>query len=279
MRRALLIPLSLLALAACDRSTPEPEPEPEPAQQLPEGEDLTLSFTLAAGQSPLSCGAPADIGGATFALTDARFFVHDVRTVDSAGAEHPVTLVAEEPWQSAEVALVDLAGPGCEGADERRNARVNGVANNDDVAMIRFKVGVPFAVNHSDPSEAHPPLDTTAMHWGWRGGYQFVRIDGAWGDGTASMHFGSTRCEGEMRNITSCARPCVADVEIATTSLEPTIVLDVAALLADAPARTNCMGEPEQPGCDAVLAGLNLDAETCTSVGPAVAFRAFAPTP
>ncbi|MBS1717776.1 MAG: cytochrome C peroxidase [Armatimonadetes bacterium] len=50
--------------------------------------------------------------------------------------------------------------------------------------QLSFNVGVPPALNHSDPSKRGPndPLNPTvnAMHWGWQGGYIFSATEGKW---------------------------------------------------------------------------------------------------
>jgi len=49
---------------------------------------------------------------------------------------------------------------------------------------IRFKIGVPPAVNAADPNhyaadhELHPQVN--GLHWGWQGGYVFLALEGHW---------------------------------------------------------------------------------------------------
>jgi cytochrome c peroxidase len=49
---------------------------------------------------------------------------------------------------------------------------------------VRFHVGVPPAINHTDPSAfpAGHPLnpEVNGLHWGWMGGYVFLAIEGHW---------------------------------------------------------------------------------------------------
>ena len=49
---------------------------------------------------------------------------------------------------------------------------------------VRFKVGLPAAVNAADPVQWAPghPLhpDTCGLHWGWQGGYVFLALEGRW---------------------------------------------------------------------------------------------------
>jgi cytochrome c peroxidase len=49
---------------------------------------------------------------------------------------------------------------------------------------LRFRVGVPPAVNHADPAALAPghPLNpaVNGLHWSWQGGYVFLALEGGW---------------------------------------------------------------------------------------------------
>ncbi len=116
-----------------------------------------------------------------------QFYVHDVELLDERGVGHPFRLVAREPWQSEQVALLDLAG----GAGTPRNEVVRGTS--DDAGKytgIRFTVGVPFDLNHANPLTAAAPLDRGPLFWTWQSGYKFLRAD----FDASSFHLGSTGC-------------------------------------------------------------------------------------
>ncbi|PJN92728.1 metallo-mystery pair system four-Cys motif protein, partial [Amaricoccus sp. HAR-UPW-R2A-40] len=51
---------------------------------------------------------------------------------------------------------------------------------------LAFEIGVPFDLNHGDPTLAPAPLDLTAMFWTWRGGYKFLKFEVA-PEGAAAM--------------------------------------------------------------------------------------------
>lgn len=72
--------------------------------------------------------------------------------------------------------------------DGRTSFELNNLpAGNYDA--IRFCVGVPPEINHSDPAQYPPahPLnpDVNGLHWGWMGGYVFLAMEGLWDDGTS----------------------------------------------------------------------------------------------
>ena len=67
---------------------------------------MTIRFTATIGDAPFDCQSDASIAG--FLPSDLRFFVHDVRLVNDAGTEVPVTLDQDGRWQTGDVALLDF---------------------------------------------------------------------------------------------------------------------------------------------------------------------------
>src|SRR5439155_21213230 len=68
---------------------------------------------------------------------------------------------------------------------------------------IRFDVGLPNALNHTDASQypASHPLNpqVNGLHWGWMGGYVFLALEGNWlksagTQGGFSYHIATDRC-------------------------------------------------------------------------------------
>jgi len=57
------------------------------------------------------------------------------------------------------------------------NSTLTGTAPQGDYTGISFEVGVPFELNHADPTLAAPPMNLTSMFWNWRAGYRFMRVD------------------------------------------------------------------------------------------------------
>lgn len=53
-----------------------------------------------------------------------------------------------------------------------------------DYVAVRFAVGVAPSANHADPNRLRPddPLHpvVNGMHWGWKGGYVFMALEGHW---------------------------------------------------------------------------------------------------
>jgi cytochrome c peroxidase len=83
--------------------------------------------------------------------------------------------------------------------EDRVRARVDGIPAGRFEAL-RFNVGVPANLNHSDAAKypAEHPLNPNlnGLHWSWQGGYIFLALEGRWraGSGDAvpggfSLHF------------------------------------------------------------------------------------------
>ena len=210
-------------------------------------------------------GQPLHCDKSEHSLTDLRFFVSDVVLIDTDGAEHPVVLTGDERWQQANVALIDLEnGEGnCVNGTMETNTTLSGMADTVDIRSLRFTIGVPFQLNHSNPLQADAPLDDAAMHWHWRSGYKFLRAgvttaaDGFW------LHLGSTACQGTVQNISACRAPNRVTVELAGLSSQSiNINVDLSALFEgvdfDDGIRSDCSSGPSESACSAPFAALGL---------------------
>jgi len=207
--------------------------------------DQPISYTFEAtlGDNAWTCGASTE----KVAPHDIRFFVSEVQVHDTAGNTAPVALTPDGQWQNDSVALIDLA-PGCKDTSPETHTTLTGTAPEGDWTRVSFTLGVPFENNHKNPATAKAPLTTTAMHWSWRGGYKFLRVDA--GDG--AFHLGSTGCEGPMAKIKHCTKPNRARV---TLTAKPGATLQLA-LDAIVPAG-RCMSM-EKEACEGVMSALGV---------------------
>ena len=240
------LPLAL-ALASCDDESPDTQP-------------IEVRFAAVVDGAPAACGTVYDDvggGGHGLELADLRFFVSNLRLIDDDGREVPITLDQDGKFQHDDVALLDFedGSASCnEVGNPETNDRVIGTAPDGTYTGLRFTLGVPFEQNHQNVALAPPPLNLSAMFWGWQSGYKFMRIEGHVDPGTADdkgwlFHLGSTGCDGDaMGNVTACASPNRAEVEL--TGFDPSadgVVFDVGALLAGIDLGTNAPDTPE--GC------------------------------
>ena len=107
--------------------------------------------------------------------------------------------------------LIDLengTGACAEEGTGATNASVRGTAPHRRYVGVRFTVGVPSALNHTDAPGAPAPLNFAAMAWSWQFGRKFMKIEvtdpagaaGTWSENTFFVHLGSTGCIGQPRD-------------------------------------------------------------------------------
>lgn len=272
-------------LAACgeDGGTAE--------DRAPQAVRHELRFAAEVNGEPFACGRTYEAVGTPptrYVASDFRFYVHDVRLVDAAGAEVPLVL-EENAFQHDGVALLDFedAGATCDTGTPELHPAITGEAPAGDYRGVRFVLGVPADRNHVDPARAPAPLNLTAMFWVWRGGYKFLRVDGrpaAAPEAGYHLHLGSTGCPGSVPTEPPTG-PCAHPNTVAV-SLEPfdpatgIVVADVGAVLAGANVSANtpdtaagCMAAPDDPDCAAIFPRLGLPFGA-TPAGEQVLFRA-----
>lgn len=238
---------------------------------------LSISFDVRYGDAPLRCTAPAG----SPALTDLRFFVHDVMLHATDGRTATLEFDPEPGWQSADVALIDLEdGSGaCLNGTAAVHRTLSGRAVPGDWSALSFTVGVPPRLNHGDPLTAQAPLNHSTMHWHWRSGYKFLRAGIATAEGGFWLHLGSARCRGVSGRLEGCDaanRPIVLLEEFAAP--DGVVVLDLERLFAgveigDGTTRSCQMG-PDETDCAPVLEALGIDPASGSALAPAAGFRA-----
>lgn len=209
------------------------------------------------------------VAGSSRAATPERvqFYVHDIELLDANGGAHAVRLAEAPPWQSARLALVELAS----NAGTNRHASVRGMVDTgssgtNGFAGVRFTLGVPFELNHANPLTAAPPLNRGELLWSWQTGYKFLRADLAIDGREWSFHLGSTGCASASAlrpPAAPCARPNRMRVALEGEPLAGVIQLDLDALAAAARAASYvvCTGNYQHdPACAAPYAMTALDA-------------------
>jgi hypothetical protein len=169
--KKLLISLAAVTLAAC--STPGQQAGTQP---------VNIQFAAEINGQPFACGQSySNVGTTKSTITpsDYRLYVSEVNLVRKDGSTVPVQLTQDGVWQYQNVALLDFengTGP-CRNGTAPTNTTVRGNAPAGDYVGVELTVGVPFALNHQDPTVAPAPLNSTAMFWNWQGGYKFIKFD------------------------------------------------------------------------------------------------------
>ncbi len=236
---------------------------------------VTIQFAARVGATPFACGQVyGGVGSPAVSIApkDFRMYVHDVRLVH-AGGEEPLALDQDGTWQHQNLALLDFedATGACSNGTAPTHTVVTGQAPAYQYTGIKFKLGVPFTLNHADVSLAPSPLNLAALFWSWQGGYKFLRLDATVDPaGTPvahNIHLGSTGCTSSGPTdapTTACTQPNVVDVALTMDPVTQVVVADVAALVAgsnmavDGGGAPGCMSGTTDPECGPLFARLGL---------------------
>ena len=261
------------------------------------GQAVRIRFAAQVGSEPFACGRSYSGIGATNSTitpTDFRFFVSDVSLIRADGKAVPVTLDQDGVWQYRNLALLDFEdgkGP-CRNGNPEVNTDLRGTAPEGAYSGLRFTVGVPFELNHGDPTLAPSPLNITSMFWVWKAGYRFLKVDLASSgqpDGRVDhiagntsfekeravgfpVHIGSAGCTSASLTTppaSACKYPNRTTITLNGFELGRSVVVaDLAALLRNSNVDINtpntapgCMSEPTDPDCQGVLQALGLSGE------------------
>lgn len=249
----------------------------------PGAKPFRLRFAATVGDQPFACGQSySGIGttASTITPTDFRLFVYNVELVRADGTATPVTLDQDETWQYRNIALLDFEdgrGP-CRNGTPAAHTEITGSVAAGEYKALRFRVGLPFDLDHGDPTRAPSPLNVSSMFWVWQVGYRFVKIDlttaatGADASTGFSVHLGSSGCVSKAMTAppaTECKFPNKPTVTL--DDFDPSrdvVVADLAALLRESNVDINtpntapgCMSEPNDPDCRGVNRMLGLVGE------------------
>ncbi len=255
---------------------------------------MHIGFEAMVGDAAFACDQTYEGLGSSDARAeplDFRLYVHDVRLL-SGDDEIPLEL-ADSDWQHGGVALLDFedASGTCQNGTAETNTMIMGAAPDGDYDGIAFTVGVPVPMNHDDPASAASPMNVTALHWNWNGGYKFMRLDmrvmlddpdtDAGPTTPYNFHLGSTVCTGDAPTGEDVSCDNANRPEVTLPDFDPatdTIVLDYAALVAgedlqvDEGGKPGCMSFPGDMDCPALFENLGLDYDTGEAVGDQAVF-------
>jgi uncharacterized repeat protein (TIGR04052 family) len=241
--------------------------------------EVSLRFRATVGGLDANCSSTySGIGssGAQVQLADARLFVSQLEARRSSDGSWAEIELDETLWQRNGVALLDFedgTGACADSGTAARNTAITGTVAAGSYDGVRFRVGVPFALNHIDNATAAPPFNVPGMYWAWQGGYKFLRVDWLVERGAVArwnIHLGSTGCVSAAPTEPpgyACARPNTPAVELGPLDLaSATVDVDLAALVAGADLSSNgantppgCMSGHGEPGdCPPVFAALGL---------------------
>jgi hypothetical protein len=112
--------------------------------------------------------------GEVFSIKSIKFLMSDIGFSLATGVEH----LAYTKSSAHGVFLADFHEK--EKTDDTLVTKINFKVEAGEYSDIRFNIGIPRQLNHSDPTVAPPPLDIGKgdMYWEWNSGYIFLLIEG-----------------------------------------------------------------------------------------------------
>lgn len=250
---------------------------------------VTIQFEARVGARPFRCGERYPLGTPSVEaeVVDLRFYVHDVRLVRADGTDAPMALTPSA-WQHEGVALIDFEDHtgACDQGDAETNTALRGTVPPGAYVGLRFKIGVPFAMNHTDLAAQPSPLNRSTLFWSWNSGHLFFAattrapatraVDGGTGDASAAgdlgsvmvmndhfTHVGSTGCMGNPAAgtpVSTCAKPNRPELSfVAFDASRQRVVIDLAAVKAGDDLTANAGCHSFTPVCTASFRALGLD--------------------
>lgn len=273
---------SSLSLIGCGGSSSSSDVDSEAE---PKDVSISIPFEAKSGNLDVSCDTTLTNLGTSDTQGNVKYFayyIHDVQLKDANGDVIETTL-EDNDFQDAENGVVFLQyqdkDTQCAGTDQTTNKSVQltiSDADIDQVASIGFKVGVPFEINHTDPTNEKAIYGSGDYKWGWQMGRKVMRLDvapvggvtdseGAPASGsTWNFHLGSTACSADDQgNVESCANPnrpeiVLTDFTASSDLSTKSIVLDYQTLVAGVTFNQDFGGKV---GCMSFKETLNNDPE------------------
>lgn len=258
--------------------------------------EITIQFKGMVSSENFKCGSTyKPIGSAiqdSYKINDFRLYLSQLKLLNQhTNAYSALTLKEDGKWQTAKVAMLDFE-EGCLNGTAETNTTIVATAPTGTTATdyngICFTLGLPFDENHSDPTTAASPLNTSGMLWSWTTGHKFLRIDGI-GDpdnlkASFVVHLGSTGCSDVNKQGKQpdgvCSYPNTPEICLSNfNSKNNTIKVDIAQILKESNIVYNtpntaagCMSGNNDPECQTILPLLGIDFTYNDGVNPAVVY-------
>jgi len=252
----------LLLLSACSKSE----------------QNQVLTFQTRFEQQNLSCDQTVKYNDTWLELSQIQLYLSDFSIKSEQGEWQTLTMTTS-PYQTSNVALLGLScGENKTGKDNWQVTFTDNV-NLATASGIRFKLGVPFELNHLNPLTQPSPLNVSSMFWGWQTGHKFMRLEmltkqmttvktseqqqqGNW-----LFHLGSTGCSAPSvvrAPKQACKYANVVDVELAlvqqSNNKQTIVTIDLSRLLSgiSLTAEQSCQSARSDKSCQQLFQRLGL---------------------
>lgn len=212
-------------------------------------ETVILPFSLNFEGQEVTCSSALQVNALTL-------YIHDLALQELSGQWQKVELdnALNSPWQNESIALLDLAP--CQ-TNQMGLTSVVMKVKPGQYRGVRFRIGVPEALNHQDPQLARAPLDINQLQWHWTVGYKFAYFDLAWREQTVKHHLGSSGCVGNIGDDIQCKYQNRPEIVLPSYQLGQPIKLELRQFFTELP-HARCFGKPQDKGCDTLFNLLGL---------------------
>lgn len=270
------------------------------AAASPELARVSIQFQARIGARQLACGESYEGFGRTGVRAtpqDLRFFVQAARLVGSDGRELPIEFDERAPFQTRELALIDLteATGSCRADSPQTQRLLEGRVERQPYQGLVLVIGVPEQINHGNPARAPQPLRAPGVSWNWLGGYRFfiaeMRQVGALLDGAVEseyalpdgglvtpglgfVHLGSTACQGNDLSGYRCDRQNRAEIRL--PGFDPArhqVIVDPSAIFAESDLAHGAQCHGSDADCAAMYRALGVDFASGTTLPAQQVFR------
>lgn len=192
--------ISLVFLALVAQSCKEESNTTSPPPPTDETVSFKLRIESTFGATPFALNqAYTTVAGDTVRFTMAKFYLSEISVVDTLGRAIPARVVDTTNTVTIDnqtVTLLDYANAQ-NGAFELTLRAKPGLYRG-----MKFRVGVPFDLNHRDASIQPRPLNVDqGMFWTWNTGYIFHRLEGNFDSSSVQRNF-LYHIGGDNRNLT-----------------------------------------------------------------------------
>jgi len=243
----------------------------------------SISFQLVYGNEPLSCKSNFFHADQTktkksqldnWQYQQLQVFMHNFEVKTKENGWQP-WLMATNSHQTNNVALL---GEVCNEKNEQGNWLLEFMPLTDSVVItdIRFRLGVPFELNHLNPLTQPSPLNDPSMFWGWQGGHKFMRAELVSKNDDWLFHLGSKGCSAlspVRAPKNECLHPNRVTVSLPFTRQTTVIEFDLAVLIRDIELtrKNSCQSSADKESCKMLFKHLGMES---TRSNESLLFRA-----
>lgn len=215
----------------------------------------SIEFSPRVQQQQLHCNEML-LNETTWQLEQLWFYASDFQWQGEAGWQ-PLALV-DNLWQQQQVALI---GRHCDDNKMQNWQVVFAQELIESAKSLKFKIAVPFSLNHQNPLQAEGIFDNANMFWTWQQGYKSFRFDIKSDEQGWAYHLGAVGCHSPSvvrAPQQQCRQPNHLEVTITDFKPAEVITIDIMKIVKDINLShaTRCLSMPTQRSCYRLMSNM-----------------------